>query len=88
MEMKTYPKVKNAYALCGKRLVVVFDNGETKIYDCSRLVEDDAFALLKNETMFRSVRVDPFGYGVIWNDEMDLAESELWINGQTTASTD
>jgi hypothetical protein len=25
--------------------------------------------------------VDKHGYGIVWNDELDLSESELWING-------
>jgi hypothetical protein len=25
--------------------------------------------------------VDKHGYGIAWNDELDLSESELWING-------
>ena len=25
--------------------------------------------------------LDKHGYGIVWNDELDLSESELWING-------
>jgi hypothetical protein len=25
--------------------------------------------------------VDKHGYGIVWNDELDLSESEFWING-------
>jgi hypothetical protein len=31
--------------------------------------------------LFNSVHVDKHGYGIVWNDELDLSESELWING-------
>lgn len=31
--------------------------------------------------MFRNVRVDSRGYGIVWNDDLDLSESELWLNG-------
>jgi len=37
---------------------------------------------LQNDAMFREVHADTHGYGVIWNDEIDLAESEIWINGK------
>jgi hypothetical protein len=29
----------------------------------------------------RAVRVDAGGYGVSWNDDLDLSEDELWVNG-------
>lgn len=28
------------------------------------------------------VQVDPGGYGISWNDNVDLSENELWINGK------
>jgi hypothetical protein len=28
------------------------------------------------------VKVDPGGYWVSWNDEADLSEYELWVNGR------
>jgi len=33
----------------------------------------------------QSVRVDPGGYGISWNDNIDLSEYELWTNGQPVA---
>ena len=40
------------------------------------------FATLKEEPeVFASVTVDVGGYGIIWNDELDLSCDELWENG-------
>ncbi len=39
------------------------------------------FQLLKNEALFKAVRVDLGGYGISWSDEVDLSEYELWTNG-------
>lgn len=36
----------------------------------------------KNEAFFKSVKVDSGGYGVSWNDDIDLSEYELWVNGK------
>ena len=80
-----YPKVKAVRPLAGKRLLVEFDNGVTKVYDCNPLLDSEVFAPLRNETVFRQVRADDHGYAVIWTDEIDLAESELWINGASVA---
>ena len=33
--------------------------------------------------LFTSVEVDVGGYGVIWNDEIDIACDELFYNGKT-----
>ena len=87
-ELKKYPKVVKSQALSGKRLLVMFDNGETKVYDCSPLLEERTFFLLKEEAIFKNVKTDPYGYGVVWNEDLDLSESELWINGKITEPAD
>ncbi len=77
------PRIKSVTALREKRLLVIFFNGIQKIYDCHWLLSLDRFQLLRNAAFFKAVRVDPGGYGVSWNDEMDLSEYELWNNGVT-----
>ena len=79
--MKKYPKIKSVKPLRGKRLLVTFQNNIQKIYDCNHLLKEEAFSPLKNDFLFKSAKVDQGGYGVIWNDEIDLSESEIWING-------
>lgn len=79
--MKKYPKIIRVESAKGKRLVVTFSNGIKKIYDCSPLLNSDTFSPLTNDAFFKSVQVDKHGYGVIWSDDLDLSESELWING-------
>ena len=82
MAHTTYPRITAVKPLADKRLLVDFDNGVTKIYDCTPLVEQEPFRPLADDSLFRSVKADPHGYGVVWTDELDLAESELWLNGQ------
>ena len=79
--MEKYPKILNVESIKGKRLLLTFQNGTKKIYDCSPLLENDIFKALQNDAFFNSVHVDKHGYGIVWNDELDLSESELWING-------
>ena len=79
--MVPYPKVRSVHPLEYQRLRVVFVNGAVRVYDCTPLLASPEFQLLANDVFFRSVRPDTHGYGVIWNDEVDLAEAELWING-------
>jgi len=77
-----YPKIKRVKPQPGKRLLVEFANGASKIYDCTPLLQSEVFHPLQDEAVFRCARADVHGYGVVWNDEIDLAESEIWINGQ------
>ena len=75
------PRIKAVTPLEGKRLLVTFVNGVQKVYDCQRILNLDRFQLLRHDAFFKAVAVDPGGYGVSWNDEMDLSEYELWNNG-------
>ena len=75
-------KIQSVKSLENKKLLVKFENGVEKIYDCSQLLHLDVFQLLKNEAFFKSVKVDAGGYGISWNDDMDLSEYELWVNSK------
>lgn len=77
----TYPRVRSVSALTGKRLLVVFATGDSRLYDCRPLLAGGQFARLADEALFQQARADDHGYGVVWDDALDLAESELWING-------
>lgn len=79
--METFPKVKEVVPKSNKRLLITFQNGIQKIYDCSALLNDKHFYLLSDDTLFKSVKIDNDGYGISWNEEIDLSESELWIHG-------
>ena len=41
----------------------------------------ERFCALRDDVFFKTVTVDAGGYGVSWNDEVDLSEYELWHNG-------
>ena len=64
------------------KLSVQFCEGITKIYDVKPLFEKlPVFAALQEEEVFFGVAVDVGGYGIIWNDDLDLSCDELWENG-------
>ncbi len=52
-----------------------------KIYNCVSLLSHEVFRPLEDDVLFKNVKVDPGGYGISWNEELDLSEAELWING-------
>ena len=78
-----FHKVKDVSALTGLKLSIQFTNGTTKIYDVSSLMHRFPVfrTLMDNESLFRDVEVDQGGYGIIWNDDLDLSCDELWENG-------
>ncbi|MHC5058459.1 MAG: DUF2442 domain-containing protein [Planctomycetota bacterium] len=80
--IKKYPRVESVEPTSGKRLLVRFAGGVSKVYDCTPLLEDPPFRPLEDEALFRCVKADPHGYGVVWNDDIGLAESELWEEGR------
>lgn len=79
-----FHKVKNVTALPDYKLSVQFAEGVTKIYDIEPLFNKYKFFLpLKDSSeLFNSVTVDQGGYGVIWNDDIDISCDELWANGE------
>ena len=79
--MKKYPKILNVETLEGKRLKVLFEGNVIKIYDCTPLLTEDTFKPLEDDALFKNVHADEGGYGIVWNDYLDLSESELWENG-------
>ena len=80
-----FHKVNNVSALPNYELSVHFWDGTTKIYDVKPLFKKwPIFATLKGEAGdFNDVKVDEGGYGISWNDKIDLSCNELWENGQT-----
>ncbi len=77
-----FHRIESARALSAGKLHVVFADGTAKVYDTSNLAaRHPAFSALSNAMLFNSVRVDSGGYGVSWNDDLDLSCNELWENG-------
>ena len=64
-------------------LSVLFTDGVKMEYDIKPLFSKwDVFNNLKLVNgLFQQVKVDAGGFGISWNDEIDLASEELRING-------
>ena len=65
------------------KLLVTFTNGEIKNYDVKPLFEKwEVFKdLIYINGLFQQVKVDAGGYGISWNDDIDLSCNELYYNG-------
>ena len=80
--MEPAPRIEAVRPLGSLRLLVRFRNGEERTYDCGPLLSRSEFGLLSDPGLFQAVHVDPGGYGISWNDDIDLSEYELWTNGE------
>lgn len=78
-----FHKVKEVNTLSNYILQITFQDGTKKFYDVSKLFfKWDIFKNLKTiKGLFNQVKVDKGGYGISWNDEIDLSCDELWENG-------
>ena len=76
-------KVRKVQARPNHELLVSFMNGEEKIYHVAPLVQKwKSFEqLLSTSGLFECVKVDMGGYGISWNDDLDLSCNEPYHNG-------
>ena len=78
-----FHKIKNVTALPNYKLTIQFSEGVTKNYDLKNLIEKNKmFEKLKNEEIYYNVKVDVGGYGIIWDDDIDISCDELYENGK------
>ena len=75
-------KVISIKAIDDYKLIVKFENGVIKEYDMKQKLDEWPFELLKNKAFFKAVKVETGGYGISWNNIIDLSEYELWNNGK------
>lgn len=77
-----FHKIYNVKAWPDMMLLVWFADGEIRQYDVKPLLAKwKAFSALKDEHLFCMVKIDAGGYGLSWNDDIDLSCNEIWENG-------
>lgn len=80
-------KVKAVYPYEELNIIVVFENNVIKKYDTKQLfTQFDWYRELENPDIFNLVQVEAGGYGVSWNDNIDISEDELWENSEPFVS--
>ena len=78
-----YPKIRDAKVVDEYTLLVYFSNQQTRKYNIKKLLEKPMFFPLKNHAFFKNFQIEPSGSAIVWNEEIDLSEYEIWINGTT-----
>lgn len=75
-------KVLDAIPLEDAQVLVFFEDGKTKKFDTKTLFSDyPEFKALLEPELFKLLKVEPGGYGISWNEDLDCSEGELYENG-------
>lgn len=77
-------KVRDVQPLPEYSLLVCFVSGDRKCYNVKPLFDkwEPFKTLAQTKGLFEQVHVDAGGYGISWNDEIDLSCNELYENGE------
>ena len=63
-------------------ILISFDNGEKRVYNCYPLLEDKLFSGLRDVNFFNTVHIDEMGL-VCWSDSTDIEPNELYENSES-----
>ena len=81
-------RVTTVYPLEGTKLIVWFQGGESRLFDCIKNLRRSEFAQIKKTSAFENAEVTAAGYAVSWNDEIDVTSKDLFEKGQHIDVTD
>lgn len=67
----------------------IFADGEVVLFDVKTLFKKyPAFQQLESTELFNNLTIDGIGYGVSWNDELDLSSDGIYVKGEHIAKVD
>ncbi|MCW6038493.1 DUF2442 domain-containing protein [Spirulina subsalsa FACHB-351] len=75
------PRIISAQAIDDRTLLINFSNQDIRKYDISKLLENPLFSLLKTPQFFKNFKIEAGGYALVWTEDIDISEYELWKNG-------
>ena len=70
------PTAIQVEATCAYQILVVFDNGEKKIFNVEQYIKGEWYRQLRSFEYFKRVATD--GYTVVWPDGQDICPDELY----------
>lgn len=78
-----FKKIKDIKVVGRSTLKATFTDDVVKVYDVQKMVFSHPIfqTLSQDQGLFKKVRVDIGGYGVSWNDDIDLSAEEIFYEG-------
>ena len=79
-------KIDDIMPLENQKLLIFFSDGTVKVCDIKRMVDKNSSLeklLTIHPEYFEKVRLQVGGYGVFWDENMTISDSELFENGKT-----
>lgn len=61
-------------------LQICFSDGERRVFDARKLLQEPIFEPLKNVNLFMQAHTD--GVAVLWNEDLDVAPEYLYENSE------
>ena len=79
-----FHKINSVTPLEDYTLLAHFSDGTDKLYDMKPLFSEfEAFRSFETiPGLFELARADIGGYGVVWNEDVDIDAEEIWQNGE------
>ena len=70
-------------------LIATFADGEVVSFDVKTMIEKyPVFQALHDEKLFNAVVIDGIGYGISWNDDLDLSSDGIYARGKHIGKVD
>ena len=80
------PRIYKAKVVGDRILIIQFSNQKIRQYDVRQLLTKPIFAPLQQYAFFKNFKIESGGYALVWNEEIDISEYELWKNGSSVAT--
>ena len=78
-----FHKIKRVLSKENLIIEIEFEDKTRKIYDVKKIISKwSIFENLKDENLFKNVKIDVGGYGITWSEDIDLSCEEIWQNGE------
>jgi hypothetical protein len=72
------PRITSVEPMQDFHLKIIYENGETKLFDVKPYIQGTYYSELAKENYFKQVRVISDGWTVGWPNEQDMAPDDMY----------
>lgn len=82
LKSSKHPKIVELKILENFKLIAVFSDGSAKEFDFKPLLKEETYKDLEDPAFFKMAKIDAAGYGISWNDFIDIDSNDIWVAGE------